>query len=130
LVQSDEASRSECDAAGYPTDGCFVGAGVNEAGDPNTVKTFPETYYGRISGQIAEEFVYDASFIKLRQVQLSYRLPQSILRRSPIKMATVSVVGRNLWLIHSNVPNVDPESNFNNSNAQGLELAGVPQTRS
>ena len=45
-------------------------------------------------------------------------------------MATFSIVGRNLWIIHKNIPNVDPESNLNVGNAQGTELAGVPQTRS
>jgi len=74
--------------------------------------------------------VYDASYIKLRELQLRFRVPNSWLGRSPIQLAQVSLVGRNLWLIHSKVPNVDPESTYNNTNAQGLEWAGVPQTRS
>jgi len=43
---------------------------------------------------------------------------------------TVALVGRNLAYLYNTVPNVDPESSYNNGNAQGLELAGVPQTRS
>lgn len=141
--------RAECEAAGYPeTGGCWVPEGVVVTGGsvtydpdgnivedtrtfaPNTVATYPQNYYGRIGGQIAEEFIYDASFIKLRELELAYRLPTRWLNRTPIKMATVSLVGRNLLLLYSKVPNVDPESNYNNSDAQGLELAGVPQTRS
>lgn len=122
--------RAECDAAGWPEEGgCWVGPGVRADGSPNNVMVYPQTWFGRVSG-IAEEFVYDASYIKLRELQLAYRLPQSWLQQSPVRMATISLVGRNVLLLHSNVPNVDPESNYNNTNAQGLELAGVPQTRS
>jgi hypothetical protein len=41
----------------------------------------------------------------------------------------ISLVGRNLAIIKKHTPNIDPESNYNNSIAQGLELAGVPPTR-
>ncbi|GIV58284.1 MAG: SusC/RagA family TonB-linked outer membrane protein [Rhodothermaceae bacterium] len=103
---------------------------VFEAGTPNTTKVYPEDYYGRIVSQIAEEFVYDASYVKLRQLQVSYRLPTRWLARTPVRMATISLVGRNLLILHKNIPNVDPESNLNVGNAQGTELAGVPQVRS
>ena len=97
----------------------------------NTVEANPQNYYGRIASQIGEQFIYDGGFIKLRELQLSYRLPDRLFRNTPIRLATISLVGRNLWLIHSNVPNLDPESNFStNSQGIGLELAGVPQTRS
>ncbi len=122
--------RAECDAAGYPTAGCMVGEGVTPNGQPNTVKVLPEAYYGRIGAQIAEEFVYDANFIKLRELRLGYRLPDRWLIRSPLRSVTVALVGRNLAYLYNSVPNIDPESSYNNGNAQGLELAGVPQTRS
>jgi hypothetical protein len=113
---------------------------VFETGTPNTTAVYPQDYYGRIVGQIAEEFVYDASYVKLRQVQISYRAPSSWFRNTPIQMATFSLVGRNLWIIHKNTPNIDPESflpiqggsgaSTVVGNAMGSELAGVPQTRS
>ncbi len=110
--------------------------GTTEDGAPtgcsaNTVNADAQDYYGRIAGQIGEQFVYDGSFVKLRELQLAYRVPVSLFGNSPIQDMTVSLVGRNLWLIHSNVPNLDPESSFrNDSQGIGLELAGVPQTRS
>ena len=110
-------------------EGFLVGEGVDQDGNPNSVQVDPQDYYQRIAGQIGEEFVYDASFAKLREVQLSYRLPNQWLRGTPIQLATISLVGRNLWLIHSNVDNVDPESAFN-INTRGLEHSGVPQVRS
>lgn len=108
----------------------IVGDGVDENGNANTVSVDAQDYYGRIANDIGEQFIYDASFVKLREMQLTYRLPSSLLRNSPFQLVTIGVVGRNLWLIHSNVENVDPESSYNNSNAQGLEHAGVPQVRS
>lgn len=131
LHQNTLAGREECEAAGWPEDGCWVPPNTVRAdGSENTIEVLPSAYFGRIGGQIAEEFIYDASYVKLRELQLSYRLPQSWLRNSPIRLATASIVARNLALLYSDVPNVDPESNYSNTNAQGLELAGVPQTRS
>ncbi|MDR8394226.1 SusC/RagA family TonB-linked outer membrane protein [Aliifodinibius sp. S!AR15-10] len=88
-----------------------------------------QDYYGRLS-TIAEYFVQDASFIKLRQVTLGYNLPADIVQNTPFSNVSLSLVGRNLWLIYSEVDNVDPESTYNTNNGQGLEWFGVPQTRS
>ncbi|WP_420456027.1 SusC/RagA family TonB-linked outer membrane protein [Rubrivirga sp.] len=97
----------------------------------NTVSARAEDYFGRIAGQIGEEFVYDGSFVKLRELQLGYRVPERFFGNAPIQQMTISVVGRNLLLLHSNVPNLDPEASYrNDSEGIGLELAGVPQTRS
>lgn len=115
-------------------------SGVDTEGNPQTWNILPNTeqnenevsvqdYYAELSG-IAEYFVEDASFVKLRSLTLGYQLPQSITENLPFSSASVSVVGRNLWLIHSKVDNVDPESTYNTSNGQGLEYFGVPQTRS
>ncbi len=112
----------------------YVGKGVNQAGDANTVGVNPYQYFNDIStdgaDHIANEFVYDASFIKLRAMTLGYSLPASILKRTPIKGVTFSLVGRNLLILMKHTPNIDPEANYNNSNAQGLELSGYPPIRS
>jgi hypothetical protein len=74
--------------------------------------------------------VYDASFIKLRSASIAYSLPASMLKRTPIKGVTFSLVGRNLLILMKHTPNIDPESNYNNANSQGLELSGYPPIRS
>lgn len=114
--------------------------GVDTDGNPRTWNILPNTpenegeitvqdYYGRLS-DITEYFVEDASFVKLRSLTIGYQLPPRFTENLPFSAASISVVGRNLWLLYSKVDNVDPESTYNTSNGQGLEWFGVPQTRS
>lgn len=105
-------------------------SGVDTEGEPYNAVIPAQTYYQGISLTITDEFVYDASFIKLRQFSLGYSLPNSILSKTPLQAVTLSLVARNLLLLYSNIPNVDPESTYNSGNAQGLEMYGVPPTRS
>ncbi len=110
--------------------GGVVGQGVNEQGQPNTVSVAAQDYYGYIGNTIAEQFVYNASYIKLRQVVLGVDLPQRWLSGIHIQHASISLVGRNLWLLYSKVPLVDPESSFLIGNIQGLEMLSLPAARS
>jgi TonB-linked SusC/RagA family outer membrane protein len=88
-----------------------------------------EDYYGRVYS-ITEQFVYDADYIKLRQVQFTYNLPSSVIERLPLSGVNVGIGARNLALLYSAADNIDPESTYNVGNAQGLEMFGVPSTRS
>ncbi len=63
-------------------------------------------------------------------MKLGYDLPSKWLQPIGFVDATVSLVGRNLWIIHKKVPNVDPETAFNTGNGQGLEDLSLPGTRS
>ncbi|WP_418603308.1 SusC/RagA family TonB-linked outer membrane protein [Hwangdonia sp.] len=85
-------------------------------------------YYTKIFNDIAEEFIYDAGFVKLRELSIGYNVPSKFLDKTFIRKASISAVGRNLWLIHSNVDNIDPESSYNASNAQGLDFFAMPQS--
>ena len=77
----------------------------------------------------SDHFVYDASFIKLRQVTLGYTFTKRTLNKLPFRTLTISVVGRNLAILFKNVENIDPESSYTSSNAQGLDYFGVPPSR-
>lgn len=112
-----------------PESGGIIGEGVQEDGSPNDVAADPQDYFGRIGGQVSEPFVYDASFVRLRELRLSYTVPTGWLEPY-VSGATVSLIGRNLWLLHKNTPNIDPEAGYNVGNAQGLEHASLPSTRS
>lgn len=107
----------------------FVGAGVNQNGERNTKAATVKDYYSQIGLNIAEPFIYDATYIKLRSFSIGFELPKQLVSKAGIRQATLSLVGRNLAILYKKVPNVDPESAINNGNAQGLELYGAPQTR-
>ena len=109
-------------------DGGVTVEGVDADGNPVTATVRAQDYYSRIAGTVTSEFVYDASYVKLREMSLSYRLPQSILEATPLQQVNLSITGRNLLLLHDNIPNVDPESTYS-TGAQGLEYFGVPQVR-
>ena len=80
---------------------------------------------------IAEGVMFDASFAKLRELQIGYNLPQSMLKKGPFKGASISLVGRNL-AVWSDVPHVDPEvMSFTGGTAlPGIEHMSIPSSRS
>jgi len=102
--------------------------GVNADGTPNTTKVTAQAYFNSLF-QIHEPYVYDASFVKLREVKLGYTAPASVSHRVGVSSLYLALVGRNLWL-HTKVPNIDPETAFDNGNAQGLEFGQFPSARS
>lgn len=113
-------------------DGGLTVTGVDEDNKPYT-KTFTgaqlQAYYDNYKNQ-SERFVYSSDFIKLRQVVLGYNIPASVFSFAKLQSVSISFVARNLLILYKDSPNIDPESTFNNSNAQGFEMFGVPRTRS
>ena len=107
-------------------------SGIDGAtGQPFTTTVDPEnlqTYYGRIN-DIAEQFVEDSDFISFRQLSIGYSLPRNLLDRTFLQSVNVSLIGNNLFFLKRSVDNIDPESAYNVSNAQGLEYYGVPSSR-
>ena len=108
-------------------------SGINDAtGQPFTTTVAPKdlsTYWGRY-GSIAEATVYDADYIKFRSFSIGYDLPNRLLEKTFLTSANISFIGKNLFYLKRSIENIDPESAYNVSNAQGLEYYGVPSTRS
>ena len=78
-----------------------------------------------------KNYVYDASFVKLRELNISYSLPDKIFNNiKAIKGIDLSIIGRNLWIIHKNLPYSDPEENLSSGNIQGYQSGAYPTTRS
>lgn len=110
--------------------------GVNAAGQPNTVYADNTgTDYSSAFGYAHNPqrgFVYDASYIKLREVVLDYSLPASLVRnlaKGAIKGIDVGAGGRNLWIIKKYVPYSDPEEFLAAGNFQGYQSGAFPTTR-
>ncbi|NML21603.1 SusC/RagA family TonB-linked outer membrane protein [Pseudoflavitalea sp. G-6-1-2] len=103
----------------------FIAPGVTADGKPNQTAVDPYQYWKEYSNS-AEGYIYDGGFVKLRDVGLNYTLPKSLYKKARIQSITLGVIGRNLWIISKNTPNIDPESNYNNGNGQGFEYGSLP----
>ena len=109
--------------------GTMVGKGVDtDTGAPNdvtvTTRDYWRAYYDNdVTG------TFDASYVKLREVKLVYNLPASLLSRTPLSAASISLTGRNLFL-WSKVPNIDPEVSSYDGQYQGVETMSLPSLRS
>jgi len=107
--------------------------GVTAKGDAYAytvpVANLRSAYYNNLN-RYTELFVHDASFVKLRQVIISYNLPVGALKTLGVKSANVSLVGRNLLILFKKTDNFDPEQGLTNGSAQGIESIGLPRTRS
>lgn len=126
----EEAGMSS--AEWNPTGGVLV-EGVTPEGEAVSRYVNPEKYWGQYSAwgnEIHEPFVYDASFVKLRELSLTFRLPDRWVKPLHLSNAAFSFIGRNLWLIYSGAPNIDPEGYYTNGNGQGFELYAYPTRRS
>lgn len=118
-------------------DGIFVDKGVNDNGDgtysPNTtpVESMQQFWTVYSGGSNSESSTFDGSYIKLREARLSYALPSSLLSKTPFGSVSIGIEGRNLWLIKSKVPHVDPEANFFGASliGEGVEFNSIPSTR-
>lgn len=132
--QSEEARKAAGVASGNwtPTGG-YVGQGVVADGNggwvKNTTPVDPQLYWRNVSDKTPEPSICDASYIKLREVSLTYNLPKKMLAKSPVRALSLSAYGRNLWIIHTKLKNIDPESSYNMSNGQGLEYGSLPSRR-
>ena len=103
--------------------------GIDAAtGQPNTTHVRAEDYWHSLYN-IQEAWIYDASFVKLREARIGFAVPAGIARRARLDDARISIVGRNLALWTS-APNIDPESAFSSTNLQGIEMGQMPTTRS
>lgn len=102
--------------------------GVTTDGKRNE-KILPAQTYYKSFRTIDEANIFDASYVKLREIKLSYNLPAKWVRPLSLQGVSVSLVGRNLAILHRNVADIDPEVAFNTGNGQGLESLSNPTTR-
>ncbi|WP_054851681.1 SusC/RagA family TonB-linked outer membrane protein [Olleya sp. ITB9] len=111
--------------------GGIILPGVQADGTPNTVRADASTYanpwgYARATNS---QHVYDAGFIKLREASLTYSFNDDMLSRLPFTGASISLIGRNLWIIDKNTPYADPEAGLSSGNIQGYQSGSYPTIR-
>jgi TonB-linked SusC/RagA family outer membrane protein len=144
------ASEEERQAAGltpaeWQTSGKvrgFVPNGVIQTGlDPNGKPVYeqntkpidPNIYFASFYGDdrgVAVPFIYDASYVKMRELIFTYNLGAAIAKKIRAQQVSLSFVSRNPFIIYKSIPNVDPDSNYNNGNGQGFEYGSLPGRKS
>jgi hypothetical protein len=109
-----------------PDTGLLI-AGIDVAtGAANTVHVSTEGYYHAL-GAVAERWVYDAGFVKLREARASFALPLHAVGLHA-QTLRVALIGRNLAL-WTNAPNIDPEFVLSTGSLRGIELGQLPTAR-
>jgi TonB-linked SusC/RagA family outer membrane protein len=114
-------------------DGVVLNPTTNQY-EKNAVKTTAQNYWTVVAGHgnigVTEANLYDASNIRIRNVQLSYNLPKKFLTGIGVQRAKIGVSANNVWLISSHMNGMDPESSYaTGSNATGFESGSFPTTR-
>lgn len=111
--------------------GGFINPGVNADGSTNRARIQADRFgaWGYRRGLPNKAFVYDASYVKLRELAVTYNFPQTVLDKTFLANASLSFVGTNLWIIHKNIPHEDPEGGLGAGNLQGYSVGSLPTTR-
>jgi outer membrane receptor protein involved in Fe transport len=100
-------------------------------GIANTTSVDAQTHFFSNQGYVINAAdVYDASFVKFREARLGYTFPNKIFGKTPFRDVSLSVVARNIAILHKNVPNIDPEAALSSGNIQGFEGGQLPTERS
>src|SRR5690606_14569506 len=76
--------------------------------------------------------VFENTWVKMREVALSYNLPPKLLKGSRVFQGLqISLIGRNLFYVYYSLPDhLHPEAINGIGNGQGLQWSGMPSTRS
>jgi len=110
--------------------GGIINEGVYADGTTNTLRVEGGDY--RFKGYVYwpnSVYIYDASYVKLREVVLTYNLPSQLMAKTFMSAASVSFVGSNLWIMSKNLPYADPEASQSSGNIQGWQGGTLPATR-
>ena len=110
--------------------GGLILPGVKPDGTPNDIRIAGDDYKAHGWARYPNAaYVYDASYIKLRNITLSYSMPQSVLAKSFIKGVTFSATASNVAILMKNLPYADPEAGLGAGNMQGWQSGVMPTTR-
>lgn len=107
--------------------------GVKEDGSQNTQiirasDYYLDNYYWNYG--FHEEGLFDNSYIKFRELSFGYTFPKTLLSNIFLENLTINLIGRNLFFIKKNIPNIDPESNLGTDNARiGFDNSSYPSVR-
>lgn len=113
-----------------PNSGGVLVSGVNAQGQPVEYLTQSSSYWPTMFFN-KEEWLFDATYVKLKEVKLTYNVPTDMLRSTPLKRASLSLDIYNALLLYATTPGVDPSTIQNGTQGFSFwEGGGLPNTRS
>lgn len=105
-------------------------SGVLANGTPYSTYVDPQSAFSGYFG-LHERHIYDASYIKIRDIAVGYNVPAKALGKTPFQSLRVSFVAKNPWLIHANVVGFDPSEILPGANNLAFEeRSQLPSVRS
>lgn len=131
--QNDLGNPMRSPVTGGNDSGGIILPGVQADGSPNTQRIPINTVSGNPFGYTNDAnagHIYDASFVKLREASITYNFGEDIIDQLPITKGSFSIIGRNLWIIHKNIPYSDPEAGLSSGKVQGYQSGAYPSFRS
>ena len=111
----------------------YILPGVTEDGKPNNIQiSATQGYFNNVFGP-DQGGIFDATVVRLRDMSLSYSLPEKLLSKTPFGSLSITANGSNLWYYAPNFPkymHFDPETNgLGVGNGKGLEFITGPSAR-
>jgi len=104
---------------------------VNGADPNNTFYQYPYNSYGDVIWDFSATRTYNATNFKLREISLSYAIPDKVTSRLKLNNVTISLIGRNVFQWNKSGRHEDPESAFTGVGTnQGVLRATLPSIRS
>jgi hypothetical protein len=136
LIEREGGGLPYTDPDGNTSNIGIILEGVHEDGTPNT--TVVHYYYKYLPNAggwghfLSTPGIIDNTWVKMREISLSYTLPQSLIAKTKVfQNLTLSITGRDLFYIYTTLPDkINPEGIMGSGNAQGFEWASYPGTRS
>jgi TonB-linked SusC/RagA family outer membrane protein len=117
----------------YDSNVDYFGQQIDEYGNPIPINVYawvsPMVHWVHNNQSSAARYIFDASYVKLRELSFGYNVPAKWLKGTPIRSARLSAVGRNLAIIYQGTPKgMDPQATSTTGNGQGFEKGfNLPQ---
>jgi hypothetical protein len=129
VVETAELPRFEKDNV-TPTRN-YQFTGVDASGNVVNVPIRADQYWGNAGKYVAAEgYMIKTSWFRVREMNLTMKMPKRLIDKSPFSNIEFGIFGRNLYLKAKGAPHLDPEQNaFGTNNISGLEFNANPSTR-
>lgn len=128
---SEHGGLAWVDGNGRSRNDGIIADGVTRDGSPNAVIVSATAFYNNSYQNNFPEHILDASYVMLRELSLSYRIPEKLLKDSFIRNANISLIGRNLAILSnsSKINNPIATAYGSGNGSQGIESGSFAPSR-